>query len=204
MIPAAYLLGSLPFSVWMGRIFFDKDVREHGSGNAGTTNVMRVLGVKAGIPVLILDMLKGWFAVTLSRFQTGIPEGDERWMLLSIGLGAAAVIGHIYPVFAGFRGGKGVATIAGVCISLHPVATLLSLGVFIIVLLLFRYVSLGSIAAGISFPLWIIFFPGTNYLSLKLFSVVAALLLLFTHRKNIKRLLKGEEKKADFLFREKE
>jgi len=80
----------------------------------------------------------------------------------------------------------------------------LSLGVFIIVLLLFRYVSLGSIAAGISFPLWIIFFPGTNYLSLKLFSVVAALLLLFTHRKNIKRLLKGEEKKADFLFREKE
>lgn len=201
MLPAAYLLGSLTFSIWAGKLFFGLDIREHGSGNAGATNVMRVLGLRTGIPVLILDMLKGWLAVSLSGFQDVLPEGDEYWMLLRIGLGILAVTGHIYPVFAGFRGGKGVATIAGVGLALHPYATLLSLAVFILVLLLLRYVSVASVSAGISFPLWAIVFPGTPYLSMKIFALLVSVLLIYTHRSNIRRLIRGEEKKAGFLFR---
>ena len=201
LFPLAYLLGSIPTAVWIGKLFHHIDVREHGSGNAGATNVMRVLGVKTGLPVLIIDMIKGWFAVYLVHFQSRIESGTEAWMLIAIALGALAVIGHIYPVFAGFRGGKGVATIAGVCISLHPMATLSALGIFILVLLLRKYVSLASVSAGLSFPLWVIFVYQAEYLSLTIFAIIAALLLVFTHRSNLKRLLKGEEKQASFLFR---
>jgi len=204
MAPAAYLLGSLPFAIWTGKVFFGIDIREHGSGNAGATNVMRVLGPRAGVPVLILDMMKGWAAVALSYFQSSFTGGEEGWMLLRIILGVLAVIGHIYPLFAGFRGGKGVATIAGVGLALHPPATLLALLVFILVLLLFKYVSLGSVAAGIAFPLFVLLYPGSPYLSMKIFSIIAALLLLYTHRSNLSRLWKGEEKKATFLFKKKD
>src|SRR5512133_215954 len=110
LILAAYLLGSIATAVWVGRIFFGIDVREHGSGNAGATNTMRVLGVKAGIPVIIIDILKGWLAVQLVHFASLYNEGTDGWISLQLILGAAAVIGHIYPIFAGFRGGKGVAT----------------------------------------------------------------------------------------------
>ncbi len=204
IFPLAYLLGSIPTAVWVGKIFFNIDVREHGSGNAGATNVMRVLGVKTGIPVLLTDMLKGWFAVYLVHFQGVLEEGNEAWMLVAIILGVLAVIGHIFPVFAGFRGGKGVATIAGVCISLHPLATVSALGIFILVLIIWKYVSLGSIFAGISFPAWVIIVFHSEYLSMGIFSVIAAILLVVTHRANIKRLLKGEEKVASFLFKKRE
>ncbi|MFC2129702.1 glycerol-3-phosphate 1-O-acyltransferase PlsY [Bacteroidota bacterium] len=203
LFPLAYILGSIPTAVWVGKVFFSIDVREHGSGNAGATNVMRVLGVKTGIPVLLLDMLKGWFAVYLIHFQNKIAYGSEAWMILAITLGILAVLGHIYPVFAGFRGGKGVATIAGVCIALHPLATVSALGVFILVLVIWKYVSVGSISAGISFPAWVILIYHSQYLSLWIFSGVAASLLIYTHRTNIKRLIKGEEKVASFLFRKK-
>ncbi len=203
LFPLAYLLGSIPTAVWVGKIFFKIDVREHGSGNAGATNVMRVLGVKTGVPVLLVDMLKGWFAVYLVHFQKVIETGNETWMIISILLGIFAVIGHIFPIFAGFRGGKGVATIAGVCISLHPLATVSALGVFIIVLLIWKYVSLGSIVAGISFPVWVILVFQSDYISLWIFSGIAAALLGATHHANIKRLLKGEENVASFLFKKK-
>jgi glycerol-3-phosphate acyltransferase PlsY len=203
MVPAAYLLGSFPTAVWTGRLFHGIDVREHGSGNAGATNVMRVLGVRTGVPVLLIDMLKGWGAVRLLRLQPGISHEQELFMLLSILLGILAVIGHIYPVFAGFRGGKGVATIGGVCFALHPAATFAALGVFMLVLLLSRYVSLGSISAGISFPLWVIIVFRSPYISLWIFSMLAAVLLILTHRKNIRRLKAGQENKATFLFRKK-
>jgi glycerol-3-phosphate acyltransferase PlsY len=124
-------------------------------------------------------------------------------MVIAVFLGIFAVIGHIFPVLAGFRGGKGVATIAGVCFALHPLATLSSLGVFIAVLLVWKYVSLSSIAAGISFPGWLIFIYRSDYRSLWIFSLTAAVLLIFTHRKNIVRLLKGTENKASFLFKSK-
>lgn len=204
MLPAAYLLGSVPTAVWTGRLFHGIDVREHGSGNAGATNVMRVLGVRTGVPVLLIDMLKGWAAVRLLRLQPGIGPGEEMFILLSILLGIMAVIGHIFPVFAGFRGGKGVATISGVCFALHPAATAAALGIFILVLLLSKYVSLGSIAAGISFPVWVIVVFRSPSVSLWVFSMVAAVLLIITHRKNIQRLSAGKENKASFLFRKKQ
>jgi len=201
MIPVAYLIGSIPTAVWVGKIFHGIDVREHGSGNAGATNVMRVLGVKTGVPVLLIDMLKGWSAVFLINAQDNISESDELWMVICISLGIMAVLGHIFPIFAGFRGGKGVATIAGVCFSIHPLGTASALVVFIIVLLLWKYVSLGSICAGISFPVFIILLYKTPFISLWIFSIVAAILLTLTHRKNIQRLLAGEESKASFLFK---
>jgi glycerol-3-phosphate acyltransferase PlsY len=201
LLPLAYLLGSIPTAVWVGKAFHGIDVREHGSGNAGATNVMRVLGVKTGVPVLLLDMLKGWFAVYLIHFQSTVAIQTESWILSSIVLGVFAVIGHIYPVFAGFRGGKGVATIAGVCFALHPLAMLSALAVFIVVLLIWKYVSLGSMIAGLSFPLWIIFVYRSAYQSLWIFAIIAACLLIFTHRKNIKRLREHTEGKATFLFK---
>ena len=201
MIPAAYLLGSVPTSVWAGKIFHGIDVRDHGSGNAGATNAMRVLGVKTGLPVLAIDMLKGFAAVRLVHLQSVFLPDDERFMILSILSGILAVTGHIFPVFAGFRGGKGVATIAGVCLSLHAPATAAALGVFILVLLITKYVSVGSMSAGLSFPVWVILVFKSPFASLWIFSILAALLLLFTHMKNVQRLFAGNENKASFLFR---
>jgi glycerol-3-phosphate acyltransferase PlsY len=204
LMPLAYLLGSIPSAVWIGKIFHDIDVREHGSGNAGATNVMRVLGIKTGVPVLLIDMFKGWISVFGLHFFKNIQQDQEYFMLLSIFCGIFAVIGHILPVFAGFRGGKGVATIAGVCLALHPLATLSSLAVFVFILLIWKYVSLASIGAGTSFPIWVILVYKTAYISLSIFSIIAAILLIFTHRKNIERLLKKQEAKAGFLFKKRE
>lgn len=203
MLPAAYLLGSIPTAVWTGRIFHNVDVREHGSGNAGATNVMRVLGVKTGIPVLLIDMLKGMAAVFLIRLQDAVPADKELYMILSLVLGVLAVTGHVFPVFAGFRGGKGVATIAGVCFALHLPATALALAVFMIVLFAWQYVSLGSLAAALSYPVWIILVFQVPHISLWVFSVLVALLIVVTHRKNIRRLTGGTEPKAGFLFRKR-
>lgn len=199
--PLAYLIGSIPSAIWIGRIFHGVDVREHGSGNAGATNVMRVLGVKTGIPVLLFDMLKGWISVQLMSFQDILTRENEAWMIFAVVLGILAVIGHIFPVFAGFRGGKGVATISGVCLSLHPFGTLSALLVFVIVLLLSKYVSLSSISAAISFPVWVIIVFNSGYISVSLFSIIVAILLIVTHKSNIRRLIDGKEKKASFLFR---
>ncbi len=199
----AYLTGAIPTSVWVGRWFFQLDIREHGSGNAGATNTMRVLGVKTGLPVLIFDIFKGWLAVRYVLIFNVYPFGSQEWMNLSIVLGILAVLGHIFPVYIGFRGGKGVASIFGVLLALAPIPTLCAGGVFLILLIAFKYVSVGSVAAGISFPVWIWIVFSSPYTSLKWFSLLVAFLLLFTHRKNIHRLLKGEENKATFLFKKK-
>lgn len=191
----AYLLGSIATAVWIGKIFHNIDVREHGSGNAGATNVIRVLGWGTGIPVLLLDVLKGWSAAMLPVFFNLAGEGSALLTDLQIAAGVAAVLGHIFPVFAGFRGGKGVATICGVILAIHPAVTLSCLGVFLIVLFISSYVSLASMSAGVAFPILLIFIFGTPSLVLKVFSVMVAAALLFTHRKNIKRLLRGEESK---------
>lgn len=201
MFPVAYLLGSVPTAVWVGKIFYGIDVREHGSGNAGATNVMRVLGVSTGIPVLIIDMVKGIAAASLISVQQVLTRQDELFMIFSIALGALAVIGHIFPLFAGFRGGKGVATIAGVCFALHIPATAAALGVFVLVLLVWKYVSLASVLSGLSYPMWVILVFRAPHISLWVFSIAAALLLLITHRKNIRRLVDGKEQRASFLFK---
>lgn len=190
---AAYLLGSVPSSVWLGKWLRGIDVREHGSGNAGATNAFRVLGKPIGTAVLLADMIKGALAVMLSNLQEVFPEGADGWMVLRIGLGVAAVTGHIFPVFAGFRGGKGVATLAGIGLALYPYPALSALGIYLAVFLIWRISALASLAAVVSYPLWVILVFPTESLSLKVFSVVVLLLVLLTHRKNIARLVRREE-----------
>jgi glycerol-3-phosphate acyltransferase PlsY len=191
----AYLLGSIPSAVWIGKQFHNIDVREHGSGNAGTTNTIRVLGWSTGIPVLLIDIAKGWLATMLPVFLHLADHGSGLLTNLQIGVGIIAIIGHIFPLFAGFRGGKGVATVFGVFLALQPLVTICCIGVFLAVLFLTGIVSVSSIIAGIAFPVFLFLFFGTPSLIFKLFSIVVAIALLITHRKNIGRLIRGEEVK---------
>ena len=190
----AYLLGSLPWSVWLGKAFKGVDLREHGSGNAGATNAFRVLGKPIGITVLILDMLKGYVAVNLVFLQNEFEPHTELWMIFRIALGLVAILGHIFPVFAGFRGGKGVATMTGIGLAVQAFSTLAAMAVYLLVFLGFRISALGSLLAAISYPIWVIWIFKTEYLSLKIFSVFVVVLVLITHRSNIRRLFQGEEK----------
>ncbi|MEN8201147.1 MAG: glycerol-3-phosphate 1-O-acyltransferase PlsY [Bacteroidota bacterium] len=189
----AYLLGSIPSSVWLGKALKGIDLREHGSGNAGATNAFRVLGKPIGIMVLLADMGKGFLAVSLSYFQQEIVPGSEWWILVQIGLGLLAVCGHIFPVFAGFRGGKGVAAMAGIGLALHPFAALAAMGIYLLVFLVTRLSALGSLTAVISYPLWMIFVFQTEYVSLRIFSIFVPVLVIITHRANISRLIRGKE-----------
>ncbi len=189
----SYLLGSIPSAIWIGKWFYKKDIREFGSGNAGATNTFRVLGKKAGIPVLILDILKGFFAVQLSFYTTGIDTDSEGFINLKIILGISAFLGHLFPVFAEFRGGKGVATLLGACLAISWAPTLMSLGVFVILLFATGYVSLGSIGASLFYPFSEIVIIQTEYPTKVVFSMLIALLLLITHQKNIERLFKKQE-----------
>jgi len=199
----AYLIGSLPPAVWIGKLFHNIDIREHGSGNAGATNVVRVLGWKTGIPVMIIDVAKGTLATLLPVFFK-LAEPDSSVLInLQIFAGVIAIVGHIFPVFAGFRGGKGVATVFGVLLALHPVLTLSCMGVFLIVLLITGIVSVSSMTAGFAFPLFLFFLFDSPSLVFKIFSIIVAIALIFTHRKNIGRLIRGEEKKL-FKFGKKE
>jgi len=191
----AYLLGSVATAVWVGKIFHGIDVREHGSGNAGATNTIRVLGWKTGVPVLLIDILKGWLAAMLPVFFNLGGHGSALLTNLQILAGVSAIFGHIFPVFAGFRGGKGVATITGVLLAIHPLLTLACLGVFMCVLLITGYVSISSMSAGFAFPVFLFLFFDTPSVYFKIFSCVVAVAMVITHRKNISRLLKGEESK---------
>ena len=190
---AAYLMGSIPSAVWIGKSFYKTDVRQYGSGNAGATNTFRVLGRKPGVTVLILDALKGFFAVWIFSDMTPLNHKDDIFTMFQLALAVAVTIGHIFPVFANFRGGKGVATLMGVIIALHWQAALLSIAIFLIVFLLTGYVSLGSMIAGISFPFHLFIFFRPEPLPLIHFSMIIAIVVLFTHQKNIERLLRKEE-----------
>jgi len=190
----AYLMGSIPTAVWVGKAFHGIDVREHGSGNAGATNVIRVLGWKTGVPVLLTDMAKGCLAALLPLFMHLAPAGSAQLINLQIFTGLTAITGHMFPVFAGFKGGKGVATAAGAIAAIHPPVTLVCLGVFILVFIITGIVSVSSMSAGIVLPVMLFTFFETPSLLFKIFSIFIAAALLLTHRNNIKRLLKGEEK----------
>jgi glycerol-3-phosphate acyltransferase PlsY len=191
----AYLLGSIPTAVWIGRKFHNIDVRQHGSGNAGATNVIRVLGWKTGIPVMIIDVGKSWLATMLPVFFNLAEPGSALLTNLQIFTGVIAITGHIFPVFAGFRGGKGVACVFGAVLALQPLLTLCCFGVFLLVLSVTGIVSVSSMSAGIAFPLLLFVFFETPSLVFKVFSILIAVALIITHRKNITRLLKGEESK---------
>ena len=202
---AAYLFGSIPTAVWIGQAFYGIDVREYGSGNAGATNTFRVLGIKAGIAVMFLDILKGWTATNLAYLiglsVTG-PQNSVQFVNYQLVLGITAVMGHLFPIFAGFRGGKGIATLFGMILAVQSQAALLCVLVFIIVLLISKYVSLSSILAGFTFPLSIIFVFHSPVRSILLYGMCICILILVTHQKNIERLLKGKEAKVN-LFRKK-
>lgn len=193
LVVAAYLLGSIPSAVWIGKRFYGIDVREHGSKNAGATNTLRVLGRKAAMPVLLLDMAKGFAAVMLYHLS---PYKDTDFeFYLKLILIVAVVTGHVFPVFARFKGGKGVATMAGAVLGMYPPAVLLCLATFLVVLAVSHYVSLSSMTAGVMFPVYLVLVFGETYLPLIIFACVVAVALIITHRRNIKRLLNGTESK---------
>ncbi len=190
----AYLLGSISFAVWIGRIFYKVDVREHGSGNAGTTNTIRVLGWKPGLFVLLLDAFKGWLAIHIGDGL--MPDSLADWQeYYDVLLAVSVLLGHIFPLFTGFKGGKGVATMVGIVIALYPEAFLGAFAVFMLVFLLTHYVSLASILAAIVFPILDIFVFHQEHVVLMIFAILVPLLIIVTHRKNIGRLLRGEESK---------
>ncbi len=188
----AYLAGSIPTAVWYGKIFHGVDVRQHGSGNAGATNSLRTLGKKAGIIVLIVDFLKGFLAVkAASLFST---ETDN---ILPLIMGLAVIAGHIFPIFAQFRGGKGVATAMGVLVATFPWAALGCVVVFMIIVFATKYVSLGSILGALAFPIQLTFnFWNDNADKYAIgFAWLIFIILAVMHRQNIQRLLKGTESK---------
>lgn len=194
----AYLLGSIPSAVWIGKRFHGIDVREHGSGNAGATNTFRVLGKKSGIAVLSLDVIKGFAATQLVHF---IPEvSPENLLNFRLLLGVFAVTGHIFPVFAGFRGGKGIATLLGMVIGVQPLLALTCVLLFLTVLIFTKYVSLGSMVATLAFPIMARFVFKEESPWLMAFGIAATLLVFLTHKKNILRLINGSESKT-YLFK---
>jgi glycerol-3-phosphate acyltransferase PlsY len=199
LIVLAYLIGSIPTSVWISKYFFEIDIRDYGSGNAGATNTFRILGSKWGTIVMIADVVKGIIAtslyVVLPFYNTHV---DDRTKIM-IGLGIASVIGHIFPIWAGFRGGKGVATLFGMIIAMQPLVALCCVGVFLLVLYLTRFVSLSSILAGVAFAILILFIFDDNVTLYRVFSVLVALLVVLTHQKNINRLINGTESKVPIL-----
>lgn len=210
IIILSYLIGSIPTSILISKAAKGIDIRDHGSGNAGGTNVMRVLGWKHGVLVILLDALKGVLAVVVVArlhygsmpFENATPFDD--FTLVQIIAGVAAVVGHIWTVFAGFKGGKGIATALGMLIMIVTVDMLVAIGVFILVVTFSRYVSLGSLAAAIAVPLTLIVRENIfhvdipSYNTLLPFLILLALLVIFTHRKNVVRLLNGNESKISF------
>jgi acyl phosphate:glycerol-3-phosphate acyltransferase len=202
----AYLIGAIPTAVWVGKTFYGIDVRQHGSGNAGATNTFRVLGKKPGSFVMAVDIFKGWAATSLAYLlvPAGAIEADQL-VLFKIIMGVLAVVGHIFPVYVGFKGGKGVATLMGMVLAIHLEAALICLGIFIVVLLISKYVSLGSMIAAIAFPLLLLlprFHPDEPLLIV--FGFLLSLMVVLTHKKNINRLLQGQESKANIhLLRKK-
>ncbi len=192
----SYLIGGIPTAFLIGKGVHGIDLREKGSRNLGATNTFRVLGWKSGLLVLLIDVTKGCGVVFAS--VKALPPISDSSILLKLGMGAAAVIGHIFPVYMRFKGGKGVATILGVVVAVHPSAALICLAIFLVLFLITRYVSLGSIAAACAFPILIILVFKAEDPALIHFSWIFALLILLTHHKNIDRLIRNQENKLRF------
>ncbi|WP_022835814.1 glycerol-3-phosphate 1-O-acyltransferase PlsY [Salisaeta longa] len=201
----SYLVGSIPGSVWAGKALYGIDVREHGSGNAGATNTFRVVGWKAGVLSTVIDMGKG--ALAAGGFARWIRidalpmfGGWDALTIVGLLAGLAAVLGHMFPIWARFQGGKGVNTAAGILLALSPISTLLTMAVFLIVLLTSRYVSLASMTGAVAFPTIVALrryvFEADEPLSLLLFGIVVAVAIIAAHQSNIKRLLAGNENRV--------
>ncbi|MCK8491858.1 MULTISPECIES: glycerol-3-phosphate 1-O-acyltransferase PlsY [Spirosoma] len=195
----AYLLGSIPTAVWYGLGFFGVDVRQHGSGNAGATNTFRVLGKRAGTIVMLVDVLKGYTAAIMANLLWYLDViTQNEIMTFEIVFGLVAVIGHLYPIFAGFKGGKGVASLLGMVLAIHPEMALLCIGIFLLVVIASQYVSLGSILAALAFPVLLLLrvFGEKESPLLIVFGFVVFLMVVLTHQKNIGRLMRGQENRT--------
>ena len=192
-------MGSIPTSVWVSKYFFGVDIRDYGSGNAGATNTYRVLGSKWGTLVMVCDILKGVLATSLYILIPYYMHDEWDRTNFMVGLGLSAVLGHIFPLFADFKGGKGVATLFGMVISIQPVVAVCCIAVFLLVLYLTRFVSLSSILASIAFAVFILFIFNEKETLYRVFAVTVALMVILTHQKNITRLLKGTESKIPIL-----
>ncbi|HMH21966.1 MAG TPA: glycerol-3-phosphate 1-O-acyltransferase PlsY [Puia sp.] len=199
LIVLAYLIGSIPTAVWVSQSFFGIDIREYGSGNAGATNTFRVLGSRWGTFVMAIDVLKGIVATSLYILVPYYLHDEAERTNFMVGLGLAAVVGHIFPLWADFRGGKGVATLFGMILAMQPLVAVCCVGVFLLVLYVTRFISLSSILASVAFAVFILYIfdePQTLYRG---FAIAVALLVVLTHQKNISRLLRGSENKVPIL-----
>jgi glycerol-3-phosphate acyltransferase PlsY len=195
-IAGAYLLGSIPTAIWYGRIFHKTDIRKHGSGNAGATNTIRTFGKKAGIIVLVIDIAKGSLAVLIPLLITvGMIPGPGWLFHPELALGLAAGLGHIYPIYEKFKGGKGVATLFGVILALSPLSALFAVISFILVFIFTKRVSLGSILSGVVFAVAYICITRSMLIGDYVLTLIYPLLIIYTHRSNIKRLMDGTEPK---------
>jgi glycerol-3-phosphate acyltransferase PlsY len=199
LIVIAYLIGSVPTAVWVSKLFFGIDIRDYGSGNAGATNTFRVLGSRWGVIVMVSDVLKGVLATSLYILLPYYMTSEWDRTNFMVGLGLAAVLGHIFPIWAEFRGGKGVATLFGMILAIQPVVAVYCVGVFLVVLFLTRFVSLSSILASIAFAVLILFIFKERETLYRGFAIAVALLVILTHQKNISRLLRGSESKVPIL-----
>jgi len=196
LIFIAYLIGSIPTALLISRHFFGIDIRDYGSGNMGATNTFRVLGSKYGTIVMIFDIVKGMLAVALFNFLPHYLHNEWDRTNLMVGLGLGAVVGHIFPIFADFKGGKGVATLFGMILAVQPVIAASCVGVFLLVLFLTRYVSLSSILAGIALPICVLWIWNDDVVIYRIFAVLVACLVILTHQKNIVKLLRGNESRV--------
>jgi acyl phosphate:glycerol-3-phosphate acyltransferase len=200
VVLVGYFIGSFPTAIIAGKLLQNIDIREHGSKNAGATNVFRVLGWKAGLVVMLIDMLKGFVPVFwLAGLIHGYADSLIYYQILA---GLAAIIGHIWTLFAGFKGGKGVGTSAGVFLGLAPFAVIIALMVFILLVAVWRYVSLGSLLGALVFLVVLIvqkFVLAQAIPDIMIYlGLVVVALIWFAHRENIKRLIKGNENKLNF------
>jgi acyl phosphate:glycerol-3-phosphate acyltransferase len=196
LIFIAYLIGSLPTAVLVSKYFFGIDIRDYGSGNAGATNTFRVLGTRWGAFVMAVDIMKGVLASFLYLLLPYYLTNEWDRTNFMIGLGLSAVVGHIFPIWANFKGGKGVATLLGMVLAIQPLVALCVLAVFLLVLYLTRFVSLSSILASMAFPLFILVVFNEPEPLYRVFAIAVALMVILTHQKNIGRLLQGNESKA--------
>lgn len=199
----AYLIGSIPSAIWVSKWFFGIDVRDYGSKNAGATNTFRVIGKKAGFPVLFFDILKGWAAVYFLSKLSLYTEGSNQFINLQLAIGIAAVFGHVFPIYERFKGGKGVATLLGIVLAINFPAAGVCFIIFFITFLISQYVSLGAITAAVCFPLITVFVFKTQSVSLIIFSIAISIMVVLTHKKNIERLLKRQENKMPLNIRSK-
>jgi glycerol-3-phosphate acyltransferase PlsY len=195
----SYLLGSMPTALWVGKAFYGLDIRFHGSGNSGATNTFRVLGKKAGTIVLLLDVVKGLTAASLVRYLPFVEMGTIRFVNLQLLFGLLAVLGHVFPIYAKFKGGKGIATLLGMVIAIHYLSALVCMLLFLIILFSTRYVSLSSILSAVAFPIIAVIIYNNQEPLFVAFGIAAALMVVLTHQKNIVRLVAGNENKANLL-----